>query len=94
MPLPNTCDDFIRFTAAGFVNQYHWSQDEKLGRWIAANRLDGGSRLIATVGPDDTGKIELLKKFRAGAPEATMKLLGWTAEIEAARAAEEGTEAG
>ena len=94
VPLPNTCDDFIRFTAAGFVNQYHWSQDKELGRWIAANRLDGGSRLIATVGPDDTDKIELLKKFRAGAPEATMKLLGWTAEIEAARAAEEGTEAG
>ncbi|MBT8113869.1 MAG: hypothetical protein KJP04_00715, partial [Arenicella sp.] len=49
VPLPNTTMDFIRFTAAALMNQYQWSQDADLQRWIAANRLDGATTAIGQI---------------------------------------------
>ncbi|MEO0492605.1 MAG: NAD(P)/FAD-dependent oxidoreductase [Actinomycetota bacterium] len=86
VPLPNTCDDFIRFTAAGMMNQYQWGLDRALSSWISANRLDGASKLIATVEATETDKRDLLKELRRLAPEAAMKLVGWVEELDGAEA--------
>jgi hypothetical protein len=52
------------------MNQFAWSQDKVLSRWIRDSRLDGFGKVIAAVQPDDTAKIELLTKFRSTAMAA------------------------
>ncbi|MEM9521766.1 MAG: NAD(P)/FAD-dependent oxidoreductase [Actinomycetota bacterium] len=84
VPLPNAREDFIRFSAAGMMNQYQWSLDRDLSSWISSNRLDGASKLIATIAPDETDKAQLMLDLRDLAPQAAMKLFGWVAELDAA----------
>ncbi|APG63056.1 hypothetical protein LPB140_09955 [Sphingorhabdus lutea] len=77
VPLPNSTFDFIRFTAAAFMNQYHWSQDKDLSKWIADNRLDGASNLVKNIKPDDHDKIAVMKRIRAAGPLAVAKLMAF-----------------
>lgn len=77
--VPNTLEDFVDFTATALLNQYAWSQDKPLQRWIANNRLDGASKLIQTIGPGDSDKMALLNRIRTAAPNAAMKLLEFQA---------------
>lgn len=84
--LPNTLDDFVRFTATAFLNQYAWSQDKPLQRWIGENRLDGATKLLRTMGKDDTDKRAVLNRLRENAPAATMKLLEFQNTIDAREA--------
>ncbi|MEE8602779.1 NAD(P)/FAD-dependent oxidoreductase [Euzebya tangerina] len=83
VPLPDTTDDFIRFTAAALVNQYHWGQDKPLRSWIAGNRLDGAGTLMKSVGEDDEDKRAIIHRIREAAPLAAAKLLQFQAAMEA-----------
>jgi hypothetical protein len=83
---PNTLDDFVRFTAAALVNQYAWSQDRALQRWIGGNRLDGASELIRSMTKDDTDKREVLNRIRHNAPAAAVKLFEFQTAIDAEEA--------
>ena len=74
VPLPNSNYDFIRFTAASLMNQYHWSQDKPLRRWISNNRLDGGSTLLRAIDRDDSEKWAVVKRIQQASPLAAMKL--------------------
>lgn len=74
VPLPNTTMDFIRFTAAGFMNQYHWSQDKDLQKWMSTNRLDGASSLIKSIPEGDTEKWAVVDRIRQNLPKAAAKL--------------------
>ena len=74
VPLPNTTFDFIRFTAAALMNQYQWSQDPELGKWIAANRLDGVSSLLRQISRDDEEKWAVMARLRQAVPLAAAKL--------------------
>jgi hypothetical protein len=80
--LPNTLDDFIRYTAAALLNQYTWSQDRDLQKWVGNNRLDGASNLIRTMEPGDTEKRDVLNRIRASAPDAALKLLEFQAALD------------
>lgn len=84
--LPNTLDDFVRSTAAGFLNQYAWSQDKELHRWVGNNRLDGASKLLRSIGKDEAEKMAVLNRLRTNAPAATMKLLEFQNAIDAPEA--------
>ncbi|MEL6978536.1 MAG: NAD(P)/FAD-dependent oxidoreductase [Pseudomonadota bacterium] len=83
VPLPNHDTDFIRFTAAGMMNQYHWSQDAQLRAWLRGNRLDGFSAMIKSLAPDDHARRALIDRMRAAAPLAMGKLQEFLADIEA-----------
>ena len=74
VPLPNHANDWLKVTAALMKNQYIWSQDESLQQWIYHNRLDGFSKLAASVAPDDEEKQAVLMKLRSNAKPAMAKL--------------------
>ena len=82
VPLPNHDTDFIRFTAAFMMNQYNWSQIPELRAWLRANRLDGFSKLISDVPPDDAEKTALLQGMRKSAPAAVGKLFEYLNQLD------------
>jgi len=81
VPLPNHDTDYIRFTAAFMMNQYNWTQDKDMRAWLLGNRLDGFSKMIAAVDPDDEEKIAVLKNIRKSAPLAAMKLQQYLGQL-------------
>ncbi|MEM7271032.1 MAG: NAD(P)-binding protein [Pseudomonadota bacterium] len=81
VPLPNTDRDFVKFTAAFMLNQYNWGQDEELRAWLQENRLDGFSKLAASVAEDDHEKRAVLKRIRAASMPAGMKLQQFMAQM-------------
>ncbi len=83
VPLPNHDTDYIRFTAAFMMNQYNWGQDKDIREWLLNNRLDGFSKMVASVDREDEAKVEILKRVRKSAPMAGMKLQQYLAELNA-----------
>ena len=83
VPLPNTLIDWLRLTAAFMMNQYIWSQDENLRKWLLANRLDGFSQLMRSVKEDDTEKQAIVQRLRANAQPAIEKLQQYLAQTKA-----------
>ncbi|SDC53043.1 Pyridine nucleotide-disulphide oxidoreductase [Geodermatophilus telluris] len=61
---PHTLDDYAGATMTTMLNQYHWSQDRELRRWIRGSRLDGFGRLVAGVGRDDAHGQAVLARYR------------------------------
>ena len=74
VPLPDDLDRFVRMTAANFMNQALWGQNKALRLWMREQRLDGFSKLVSQVDPDDTAKIDILNRMRAAAMPAMGKL--------------------
>ena len=81
VPLPNHDTDWIRMQSAFMMNQYTWSQEKDLRDWLLNNRLDGYSKLVASVGEDEVEKIAILKRLRKNAVPSVMKLQQFMAEI-------------
>lgn len=81
VPLPNSDMDWIRLTAAFMMNQHIWSQDEGLRKWLYENRLDGFSKMVQSVSPDDQAKMQILGRLRGNAQPAMAKLQGYLAQI-------------
>lgn len=74
VPLPNDDTDFLFFTSAALMNQYQWSQEPDLQKWITRNRLDGASSLLATLSPDDKEKWAVVDRIKRNGPAAVAKL--------------------
>ena len=77
--IPNTLEDFVTMTLGAMMNQYNWSQDKTLRSWIRENRLDGFTKLISEIDPEDTDKLAIMGRVRDNAPKAVgnlMKLAG------------------
>jgi hypothetical protein len=74
VPLPDDLDAFVRMTAANMMNQALWGQNKPLRSWMKKQRLDGFSNLVSGVSPDDTVKVEILKRMKAAAMPAMGKL--------------------
>lgn len=81
VPLPNHDTDWLRMQAAFMMNQYTWSQEKDLRDWTLNNRLDGYSRMVANVKPEETEKVALLKSMRANSMAAVLKLQNYIAEL-------------
>ena len=81
VPLPNHDTDYIRFTAGFMMNQYNWSRDPKIRDWLLNNRLDGFSKMVAEIDPDDMEKKAILKRLRDSSMPAMAKLQQFMAEI-------------
>ncbi|MEP0068248.1 hypothetical protein [Pyruvatibacter sp.] len=87
VPLPDSLEDFARFTFAAMMNQYTWSQEPGLDVWLQNNRLDGFSKMIAGISPDDEKRMAVLKRIRKAAVPAVTKLGEFLSEIEKKAAA-------
>lgn len=81
VPLPNTDIDWLKLTVAFMTNQYIWSQDPELRKWLLENRLDGFSRLVQSVDKGDAEKMAVLGKMRSHGQAAMAKLQGYLAEL-------------
>ncbi|PCC97881.1 NAD(P)-binding protein [Halopseudomonas pelagia] len=81
VPLPNHDTDWIRMMAALMMNQYQWSKVEDLRNWLLANRLDGMGKLVKNAAKDDEEKQVILKRMRAHAGPAMVKIQRFLADI-------------
>lgn len=81
VPLPNHDTDWIRMQAAFMMNQYTWSQEKDLRKWLLENRLDGYSQLVAGIGETETEKLAIMKRLRDFAVPSVMKLQQYVAEV-------------
>jgi hypothetical protein len=81
VPLPNQHTDFIDMTLAMMINQFNWSQDRSLRNWVKNNRLDGFSKLISSIDPDDVEKMDILKRLRNNAFPAVENLQKFATEL-------------
>ncbi|MCK0070715.1 hypothetical protein [Kordiimonas laminariae] len=82
VPVPNHDTDYLYFTAAFMRNQFVWSQDTGLKDWLLNNRLDGFSKMVSEVDPNDTEKMDILNRFRANAMPAMGMLQNFIAQLE------------
>lgn len=82
VPLPNSDTDYLRLTAASLRNQQVWSKVPGLREWLCGNRLDGFSKLVASVREDETDKLEVLGRMRASAAPAMAKLQQFLLELD------------
>ena len=79
VPLPDDLDTFIRMTAANMMNQALWGQNKALRHWMRGARLDGFSKLVSNVKPEETAKVEILTRLKTAAMPAMMKLQSFLA---------------
>ena len=70
VPAPDAPADWLRTMQIGAGNQQQWSRNPALRAWMVASRLDGLSKLAATVTPEDTEKFAVLQRFGRAAPMA------------------------
>ena len=76
VPLPDSVNDVPRATLVNLMNQGRWNQDARLRAWIRTCRLDGFSKLIASVDPSDAAKMAAIARLRRaaeGLPAAAAK---------------------
>jgi hypothetical protein len=81
VPLPNHDTDWIRMMAALMMNQYIWSQDPNIGKWLVENRLDAVSKMVKNVAEDDHEKNAILLRMRSNAQPAMQKLQTFIAQL-------------
>ena len=67
--------------AALMTNQYTWSQDPSIGKWLVQSRLDALTKLIAKVAPDDTEKLAIIARMRGNAMPAMANLQKFIAQM-------------
>ena len=81
VPLPDTENDFLHMTAGFMMNQYLWGQTPVIRDWMRQNRLDGFSKLVESIKPEETEKISVMKRLRKNAMPAAMKLNQFIAKL-------------
>jgi len=81
VPLPNHDTDWIHGLIAQMMNQYAWSQDKDLGRWVANCRLDGFGKMVRSIDKDDAAKQDVMRRIRDNAFAAVANLQRLAADI-------------
>ena len=81
VPLPNHDTDWIKMLAIFMMNQFTWSQDKNLKKWLLNNRLDGFSQIMANVSRDDEAKQAIIKRIRAASMPAVLKAQQFISEL-------------
>ncbi|MEM9822128.1 MAG: DUF2855 family protein [Bacteroidota bacterium] len=81
VPLPNHCTDWIPMTAAQMTNQFNWSKDKKLSKWMKSNRLNGFGNVISEIDRTEEKNAKILKKMRRYSSAALVKLQEFTSTL-------------
>ncbi len=74
VPFPDGLDRFPATNIVNMMNQFRWSQDKTLSRWIRQSRLDGFGKVIAAIEPGDADKMAIMARFQASAMPAMVNL--------------------
>lgn len=74
VPLPNHVEDWIELTYRNMMNQYFWSREPGLKKWLIGNRLDGFMRLVTNVKFYEFKKLQVLNRMRKAGKPAMAKL--------------------
>jgi hypothetical protein len=74
VPFPDSLASYPKSTFANMMNQFHWSQDKALRRWIRESRLDGFGKLIASVDKADAEKQAVVAQLKTSAMAAMANL--------------------
>jgi len=82
VPLPNHDTDWIKMLSVFMQNQFNWSQDKELRKWLYGNRLEGFGKLVADRPRDNQENEELLKRMKENSFPAIMKLKQYMEELE------------
>ncbi|MEM9170292.1 MAG: NAD(P)-binding protein [Pseudomonadota bacterium] len=69
-PMTDTVDSWLRSQVISMMNQYAWSQNKPLRRWIGDCRLDGFARPIREVNLEDPDYAAVVDRLRALAQPA------------------------
>jgi len=80
--LPNHDTDWIRMLSAQLANQFAWSQDKNLRKWLTTNRLNGFGSLVQNVDKKDMEKMAILKRMRNASMPAMMRLEQFVTELD------------
>ncbi len=70
VPFPDSLQSYPRSTLVTMMNQFAWNQDKVLRNWIHNSRLDGFSKIIASVDQQDLEKMAILERFKTYAKAA------------------------
>ncbi|MBS7808531.1 FAD/NAD(P)-binding protein [Variovorax sp. PCZ-1] len=65
VPFPRDLSGYVTASIANMVNQVSWSQNKKLRQWMTDSRLDGFSKMTASIEEDEHDKIAILMDLRA-----------------------------
>jgi len=74
-PTSDTVKDFLTIQANAMMNQRQWRTHPDVARWLVDCRLDGFSRLISEISPDDQEKKSQLQRLGKNAKGAVENLL-------------------
>ncbi len=74
VPLPNHDTDWIRMMLAMSLNQYHWSKEPGIGRWLVESRLDAVAKMLKAIQPHETEKQGIVARLQIAAPAAMANL--------------------
>ena len=74
VPLPDSIADYPRASLVNLFNQGLWGQHKPLSKWIHDCRLDGFSKPISGIGPEETARMSVLQQFRPAAMAAVANL--------------------
>ena len=83
VPVPNGDAEFINFTIVSMMNQFNWTQDPEIRKWLLESRLDGFGSLLARIDKEDEAKMSVMRRMRTNAPLAIQKLYQFQAELQA-----------
>jgi hypothetical protein len=64
VPFPRNIAGYITSTITNMTNQVRWSQDKTLRKWMTHSRLDGFSKMTASIEEDEHEKIAILEELR------------------------------
>ena len=82
IPIPCHDVDWIRMLAALMKNNYVWSQDASLMKWLFGNRLEGGFlKTLAGSSDMDSDSLKILEGIRNNIKPAMMKLQVFMTEL-------------
>jgi hypothetical protein len=81
--LPNHDYEWVDLTYQNMMNQYFWSKEPGLKKWLHNNRLDGFMRMVAGVKFYEFRHLGVLNRMRKAAKPAIAKLKQYKKALEA-----------
>jgi hypothetical protein len=64
VPFPRNIAGYITSTITNMTNQMRWSKEKPLRQWMTNSRLDGFSKMTASIQEDEHDKIAILEELR------------------------------
>jgi len=84
VPLPNHDTDWLRMLVAMMQNQFNWSQDKVLRKWVMNNRLDGFGKVVRNADKTNEKHVAILQRMKNNALPAMMNLQKFITQIDTA----------